>query len=72
MTETLARNEDRIASPQGVAQKHQAAAQTQVPEDRRDDALPAPLRGDPLHEEAGGEEGLPSQADGYPDVFGRE
>jgi len=70
--EALAGDEDGVADAHGVAQEDESATQAQIPERGWDDALPAAFGSDPLDEKAGTEEGLPSEADGYPDVLGRE
>jgi hypothetical protein len=55
---SLADDEDRVSAVNGVAQEYGTSSHTQEPESGGDDALPAPLRGDPLYEEAGGEQSL--------------
>src|SRR4051812_5375301 len=68
----LPHDEYRVALVDGVDQQHAAAGQAQVPEGSRDDALFAPLGGDPLHEEAAEEEGLAEETDGDPEIAGVE
>ena len=59
----MADDEDRILAIDGIAQQHQAAADREDPERGRHHAAPGPLGGDPLHDEAHGEQNLRDVAD---------
>jgi 4-amino-4-deoxy-L-arabinose transferase-like glycosyltransferase len=64
--ERLAEDEDGVAAPDRVGEEQRGPAEAQPPERGGHDALPPPLRGDPLHQEAGREQQLPREAHRQP------
>src|ERR1051325_501148 len=64
--ENLRDDEHRVFFVNCVGQRDGAAEDREPPEDERDVGLAAALRGDPLHEEARAEDGLPEEAEGEP------
>src|SRR3990172_9267584 len=65
----LADDEDRVQPVDRVGEQRDPAADRKVPERVGHHALLGALRGDPLHEEAAGEERLPEQADAEPNLI---
>src|ERR1041385_6016158 len=63
-------DEHRVAAVNCVRGGDGAADEREVPELDRNVALPPALRGDPLHDEARGEDELPAEADEDPEVPG--
>ncbi len=62
----LSEDEDGIFPVNRVGEQCEGTAQAEEPERDRHDALFVTLRIDPLHEEAGREEGLAEEADDQP------
>src|SRR5947199_260455 len=66
--ERMPRDEHRISTLERIHQKQKAATHREEPERDWNHARPRPLRGDPLHQEARGEQALCHEAEHDPGI----
>ena len=64
----LTDNKDRVSLVDGIAEKNEAAAQTEVPEGERYDTMSLFFTLPPLHQEAQSKEKLTGKTDAQPDL----